>query len=218
MIRGEDYRVPVAVRPVFEEIAGIADVFCHQHLDAEYAQLSVALTAKLARKRPSPLLRGDRRIWASAAIYALGRVNFLSDPSQTPHLPTEALARLLGVKQTTMATKGRTVMDLLGLDHFDTEFCLPSRLASHPTAWWITIDGLLYDARTLPIEIQTELARRRLTPGVLLPSAPTPPDTARHRPTPNRRPSHGPARPAAMSSRRGRPSDRDLHVSRVRNP
>jgi hypothetical protein len=176
VIRGEDYRVPVSVRPVFEEIAGIAEVFCHQHLDAEYAQLSVALTAKLARKRPSPLLRGDRRIWASAVIYALGRVNFLSDASQASHVPTEALARLLGVKQTTMATKGRSVMELLGLDHFDTEFCLPSRLASHPTAWWVTIDGLLYDARTLPIEIQAELARRGLIPGVLLPSAPEPPD------------------------------------------
>jgi hypothetical protein len=47
---------------VFEEIAGIANSFCRRHLDGEYAELSVALTAKLARKRPSPLLRGDRRI------------------------------------------------------------------------------------------------------------------------------------------------------------
>lgn len=176
VIRGEDYRVPVAVRPVFEEVAGITDDFCCQHLDGEYAQLSVALTAKLARKRPSPLLRGDRRIWASAVVYALGRVNFLSDPSQTPHLPTDRLARLLGVKQTTMAAKGRAVMDLLGLDHFDTEFCLPSRMASHPTAWLVSIDGLLYDARTLPTEVQAELARCGLIPGVLVPPGQTRPD------------------------------------------
>jgi len=32
------------------------------------------------------------------------------------------------------------------------------------------------DARNLPVEIQAELARRGLIPGVLLPSAPTPPD------------------------------------------
>jgi hypothetical protein len=108
-------------------------------------------------------------------VYALGRVNFLSDPSQTPHLPTETLARLLGVKQATMAAKGRVVMDLLGLDHFDTEFCLPARLASHPTAWLITIDGLLYDARTLQPQIQAELARRGLVPGILIPLATTPP-------------------------------------------
>jgi hypothetical protein len=176
VIRGEDYRVPVAVRPVFEEVAGIAEPFCRQHLNDEYAQLSVALTAKLTRKRPSPLLRGDRRIWASAVVYALGRVNFLSDPSQTPHLSTETLARLLGVKQTTMAAKGRVVMDLLGLDHFGTEFYLPSRLASHPTAWLVSIGGLLYDARTLPTEAQAELARRGLIPGVLHPPGQPTPD------------------------------------------
>lgn len=175
-IRGEDYRVPVAVRPVFEEVAGIADAFCRKHLDAEYALLSVGLTAKLARKRPSPLLRGDRRIWASAVIYALGRVNFLSDPSQTPHLPTDELARLLGVKQATMAGKGRSVMDLLGLDHFTTEFYLPSRMASHPTAWLVSVDGMIYDARTLPLEIQAECARRGLIPGVLVPPGSAGPD------------------------------------------
>ena len=138
VISGADHRVPATARPAFEHIATVADAFCREHLNDEYAQLSVLLTAKLARKRPSPLLRGDRRIWASAVIYALGRVNFLSDPSQTPHLPTEHLARLLDVKQTTMAAKGRTVMDLLGLDYTDTEFCLPSRLASHPTAWLVS--------------------------------------------------------------------------------
>jgi hypothetical protein len=53
-----------------------------------------------------------------------------------------------------MATKGRAVMDLLGLDHLGTEFCLPPRLASHPTAWLVRISGLLYDARTLPVELQ----------------------------------------------------------------
>ena len=62
-----------------------------------------------------------------------------------------------------MAAKGRVMMDPFGLDHFDTEFCLPSRLASQPTAWLITIDGLLNDARTLPPQIQAELARRGLT-------------------------------------------------------
>ena len=167
VISGADHRVPVTARPAFEHIATVADAFCREHLNDEYAQLSVMLTAKLARKRPSPLLRGDRRIWASAVIYALGRVNFLSDPSQTPHLPTEHLARLLDVKQTTMAAKGRTVMDLLGLDYTDTEFCLPSRLASHPTAWLVSINGLISDARALPLPIQAECARRGLIPGVL---------------------------------------------------
>jgi hypothetical protein len=106
-------------------------------------------------------------------IYTLGRVNFLSDPSQTPHLPTESLARLLGVKQTTMAAKGRVVMDLLGLDHFGTEFCLPSRLASHPTAWLVTIGGA---AVRRPHPSPADPGRTRPTTP-LLPAAPR----ARHR-------------------------------------
>jgi hypothetical protein len=57
------------------------------------------------------LLRGDRRIWAAGIVYAIGRVNFLADPSQKPHLRTDDLANLLGVKQTTMSNKGRLIAD-----------------------------------------------------------------------------------------------------------
>jgi hypothetical protein len=39
------------------------------------------LVARLARKRPSPLVRGDMRIWAAGAIHAVGQVNFLFDRS-----------------------------------------------------------------------------------------------------------------------------------------
>jgi len=69
-----------------------------------------------------------------------------------------------------MAAKGRTVMDLLGLDHTGTEFCLPSRLASHPTAWLVSINGLIYDARSLPLPIQADCARRGLIPAILTPA------------------------------------------------
>ena len=169
VISGADHRVPAGAREAFEDVATLVEAFCRDHLDDEYAQLSVKLTAKLARKRPSPLLRGDRRIWASAVIYALGRVNFVSDPSQTPHLSNQRLAGLLGVKQSTMAAKGKTVLDQLGLDYTDTEFCLPSRLASHPTAWFVSVNGLFYDARALPLPVQAELARSGLIPGVLVP-------------------------------------------------
>jgi hypothetical protein len=56
------------VRPVFDEITAITDAFCARHLDAEYGRLCGMLAAKLARKRPSPLVRGDRRIWAAALV------------------------------------------------------------------------------------------------------------------------------------------------------
>src|SRR6266511_314986 len=105
---GETPKLSAAVRPVFNEITAITRAFCTQHLDAEYARLCDTLAAKLGRKRPSPLLRGDRRIWAAGIVYAIGRVNFLADPDQQPHLRTDELASLLAVKQATMANKGRS--------------------------------------------------------------------------------------------------------------
>jgi hypothetical protein len=50
------------------------------------------LVARLARKRPSPLVRGDARIWAAGAIYAVGQVNFLFDRAQDPHSTADQLA------------------------------------------------------------------------------------------------------------------------------
>src|ERR671924_481221 len=102
-------KVPVALQPAFDDITAITSRFCAEHLDEEYARLCRRLAAKLARKRPSPLQRGDRRIWAAGIVYAIGRVNFLADPAQRPHLRTDELADLLGVKQTTMANKGRLI-------------------------------------------------------------------------------------------------------------
>jgi len=63
------------------------------------------LVARLARKRPSPLVRGDTRIWAAGAIYTIGHVNFLFDRTQQPHLTAEQLASRLGVVKTTMPTR-----------------------------------------------------------------------------------------------------------------
>jgi hypothetical protein len=98
-------RVPVALQPAFNEITAITSRFCSAHLDEEYARLCVKLAARLARKRPSPLQRGDRRIWAAGIVYAVGRVNFLADPAQPPLLRTDELADRLEVKQTTMANR-----------------------------------------------------------------------------------------------------------------
>ena len=52
------------VQPVFEEIAGLVDAFCRDHLNEEYAHVCRSLTEKLARKRPSPLVSGKPATWA----------------------------------------------------------------------------------------------------------------------------------------------------------
>jgi hypothetical protein len=178
----ETPKLPAAVRPVFNEITQITRAFCTQHLDAEYAQLCDKLAAKLARKRPSPLLRGDRRIWAAGIVYAIGRVNFLADPAQQPHLRTEELASLLGVKQTTMANKGRLIMDTLGIGLLDPEYCRRDLLDRNPLVWMLKVDGLIVDAHSLPEAVQVQAWQRGLIPYVpaqsgsdhpTAPSAPT---------------------------------------------
>ncbi len=133
-------KVPAAVQPVFAEITAITSEFCAEHLDEEYARLCGELAGKLARKRPSPLLRGDRRIWAAGIVYAIGRVNFLADPAQRPHLRTDELAKLIGVKQTTMANKGRLIMDTLGIGLLDPEYSRSDMLDKNPLVWMLQVD------------------------------------------------------------------------------
>jgi Domain of unknown function (DUF6398) len=62
-VPSEPLRIPTTLRPQVEQILQITDAFCAQHLDGEYAALCRGLTGRLARKRPSPLARGDLRIW-----------------------------------------------------------------------------------------------------------------------------------------------------------
>ena len=69
---------------------------CVQHLDDEYGTLSLRLLAKLARKRPSPLVHGEhgeRRLRAAAVLYTVGSINFLFDPSQAPPLRSDGPPR-----------------------------------------------------------------------------------------------------------------------------
>lgn len=156
--------IPRALRERVDLILGVTDAFCAERLDAEYARICQRMVAKLARKRPSPLLRGDPRIWAAGVIHAAGRVNFLADPSQSPHLPVKDMSRLMGVPQSTMTNKASAIEKMLQIGLFDPEYCRAELLATHPYAWLVEFDGLLVDARHLPPEVQVELSRRGLIP------------------------------------------------------
>lgn len=164
MATASQFKVPAAARPVFDEITALTTVFCHEHLDDEYAALCTKLAAKLARKRPSPLLRGNRQIWAAAIVYTIGRVNFQADPARRTYPRTDELADLLAVKQTTMTSKGRIIMDTLGIGPANTEYCRADVLAAHPMAWLVSINGYILDARGLPEHLQAECVQRGLIP------------------------------------------------------
>ncbi len=168
----DDYRfgmsdgpgVPIALRPVFERITGLTNEFCAERLGAEYADLCRKLVAKLARQRPSPLVRGEPRIWAAGVLYAVGRVNFLFDRSQSPHLSGDELATLTGVPKSTMANKAKRICDVVGLYPLDFEVCRRELLERNPLVWLVEVNGIPADARRLPPELQAEARDRGLIP------------------------------------------------------
>src|SRR5271154_532380 len=82
-----------------EEIAGLVDAFCHEHLNDEYAVLCRRLTEKLARKRPSPLVSGKPNTWACGIVRTIGWVNFLDDKARKPHMKLTAIDKAFGVAE-----------------------------------------------------------------------------------------------------------------------
>ncbi|MCL4465484.1 MAG: DUF6398 domain-containing protein [Chloroflexi bacterium] len=157
-------RVPVKTKPVFEAVAGLTEGFCNQHLNAEYADLCRALAAALARKRPSPILQGDANAWACAIVYAIGKVNFLFDKTQSPHLSAGELCSLSGLGLNTVSTKARKIMRMVGMFELDPRWSLPSFVPDNPLVWLIEVDGFLLDARDAPRDIQEEAFHRGLIP------------------------------------------------------
>ena len=164
MIALGELKVPRGLRPVVEEIVGITDSVCLSVLDEQYADLARRAVAKLARKRPSPLQAGRRATWAAGVVYALGHVNFLSDPASQPCVTADQLSTAFGVAKSTMSSKARQVRDLLRMSHFSPEFQRADVAAQNPLAWIIEVNGLAVDARHVPPGIQAEAFQRGLIP------------------------------------------------------
>ena len=78
-------RVPAALQEKFNAISQATDAFCGQRLNDDYKKVIRSALAALSRKRPSPLLKGKDNAWAAGVVHAVGMVNFLFDPEQTPH-------------------------------------------------------------------------------------------------------------------------------------
>ena len=156
--------VPSQMQPVYDEITHLTDAVCRDHVDEEFAMLCRKLTAALARKRPSPLARGKKEVWACAVMYALGQVNFLFDRSQTPHTTPGELCAMFGVAQSTASNKAKQIRDLFKMSYFDVQWSRPSKMDENPVAWMVMVNGLIMDVRTLPREVQEEAYHKGLIP------------------------------------------------------
>lgn len=159
-------KVPKNMRTRYDEIVAVTDPICMQHLSDEYAELARYMIAALARKRPSPINNGRAKSWACGIVYALGQVNFLFDQSQDPHLSASDLCKLFGVAPSTGGNKAKSIRDSLNFSWMDADWCLPSRLGDRSSVWYISINGLIIDARGAPVEIQRIAYEKGLIPYV----------------------------------------------------
>ena len=157
-------RVPKQMQAKFEEIVSLTDTFCQKHLNEEYVQLCRKLAAALSRKRPSPLAKGKVNTWACGIVHALGMVNFLFDPSQTPHMSASEIYQQFGVSQSTGSAKSKQVRDAMDMYQMDPKWCIPSNIDKNPLAWMVSINGLIVDVRNAPREFQQEVFRIGLIP------------------------------------------------------
>ena len=162
----QEYRpsVPQKMLPVYEAVTEWTDSFFQANLSEEYAAMAREMTAALTRKRPSPLLQGQPKSWACGIVLALGRVNFLFDPSQEPHLTVAEFCKLFKVSQSTAFAKAAHVEKALKIFPMDARWTLSSKIDDNLMAWLITINGIVVDVRMLPRNVQEEALKAGLIP------------------------------------------------------
>jgi hypothetical protein len=154
MSSADPFRVPAKMRVRYDQIVALTDVFAREHLNEDYVELCRRMAAALARKRPSPLDKGQAHVWAAGIVYTVGWVNFLADPSHQPHLPTARLAELLEVGQSTLSAKLGEIRKVLGLVRLHPEWTLRSMLMENPLVWFADVNGVPVDLRQAPRELQ----------------------------------------------------------------
>lgn len=159
-------KIPAAMAEKHAAVAALIDDFCTKHLDDEYRKLIHRALGMLARKRPSPLLKGKESVWAAATVHAIGRINYLDDSSQVPHCKPKVIYEFFGIAESTGQNKSKEIRTMLKMSPMSPDWTLPSRLADNPLVWIIRINGLAIDIRDAPVEYQRIAFEKGLIPFV----------------------------------------------------
>jgi len=126
-----------------QEIIQLANNFCDEYINEEYAELAEKLICKLGRKRNVPFVTGQTTIWAAAVIHALGSINFLFDKSSEPYVTIDDINDFFGTKKSTTGNKSKQIRDLLKLNYWDAEFSTQYMRRSNPFANLIKVHGFI---------------------------------------------------------------------------
>jgi hypothetical protein len=160
----DPYSVPKKMQETYEAITALTDGFCRAVLDEEYADMCRVMTAKLCRKRPSPLASGRAKNWAAGIVHAVGTVNFAFDKSLTPHTTVSEISNWFQVGKSSPASKSKVIRDLFKIGLMEPEWTLPSRMDDNPMVWSIMVNGFIMDARYAPREVQEIAFAKGLIP------------------------------------------------------
>ena len=147
-------RVPAALQEKFNAISQVTDAFCDLRLNDDYKKMVRAALAALSRKRPSPLLKSKDNAWAAGVVHAVGMVNFLFDPSQTPNCTAPELYAHFGVSASTVSLRSKETRDALGMHQMSPEWTVAGNMDNNPLIWMLEVNGVIVDARHLPLEVQ----------------------------------------------------------------
>ena len=160
---GYGFDIPAEVEKACAEIVVLTDDFCRRYLNEEYRQLCADIAAELCQIEV-PIYRGRAAGWASGIVHAAGFVNFLHDPSQSPHMTSPEIAAGFGISKGTMQSRSKIIRDELDMIQLDPDWCLPALLDDNPLVWMLEVDGMAVDIRTAPREAQEEAYRQGLIP------------------------------------------------------
>ena len=155
--------IPMPFRERYADIIEIIDEFCAAHLNDEYREVSHRLAADVCQDG-SPVLKGKARSWAAGTLWAIARVNFLSDPASEPSMTQTEFARAIGVSAATISTKCRTIWNGLDLMPLDPDYTVASQIDGNPLIWMLEVDGVIIDLRAAPRELQAEAFEQGLIP------------------------------------------------------
>ncbi len=147
----------------FADLVRLVDAFCDANLNGEYKELCRKLTVAICRAG-LPVLKGKSDGWAAGIVCAVGRVNFLTDPSQNPHMKSEQIAKGFGVSVQTMQAKARTIWDGVDLMPFHPDWSLPSMIDENPMVWFLKVNGMMMDIRHAPRGAQVAAFEKGLIP------------------------------------------------------
>ena len=119
--------IPSQVQPAHDAIVLLTDLFCQVNLSLEYQDMCRHLAGELARKSPSPLLRGKPEVWACGILRVIGQVNFLDiDNDRRTFMKLATIDKRLGVSSNTGQSKAKAIREMLNIRPYDLDWTLPS--------------------------------------------------------------------------------------------